>query len=86
MRTKRLSMTVAELIENIKKLPPDEQRDIEALVRTRVERRASNQAKTAPRFPQDLLERIDAFRERLAHDFGLFDSARAIQEFREGRA
>ncbi len=79
-------MTVAELIENIKKLPPEEQRDIEALVRTRVERRASNQAKMAPRFPQDLLKRIDARREQLAHDFGLFDSARAIQEFREGRA
>ena len=78
-------MTVAELIENIKKLPPEEQRDIEALVRTRVERRALNQPRMAPRFPQDLLERIDARRERLAHDFGLFDSARAIQEFREGR-
>jgi hypothetical protein len=38
----------------------------------------------APRFPQDLLDRID--REKLAHDFGLFNSARAIQEFREGRA
>ena len=85
MRTKRPSMTVAELIENIKKLPPDEQRDIEALVRRRVERRALNQPNIAARFPQDLLDRIDARRERLAHDFGLFDSSRAIQEFREGR-
>ena len=79
-------MTVAELIENIKRLPPDELRDIEALVCARVERRTRNQPKAEPRFSQDLLDRIDARRERLSHDFGLFDSARAIQEFREGRA
>jgi hypothetical protein len=78
-------MTVAELIENIKKLPPEEQRDIEAIVRTRVERRSSGQPTTTPRFPQDLLDRIAARRKQVGRDFGPFDSANAIQEFREGR-
>ncbi len=81
----RSAMTVAELIENIKKLPPEEQRDIEAIVRTRVERRSSGQLTTPPRYPQDLLERIAARREQLGRDFGPFDSAQAIMEFREGR-
>ena len=78
-------MTVAELIENIKKLPPEEQRDIEAMVRTRVERRSSGPSLVNPRFPQDLLDRIAARREQVGRDFGPFDSAHAIQEFREGR-
>ena len=78
-------MTVAELIENIKKLPPEEQRDIEAMVRTRVERRSSGTAVVTPRFPQDLLDRIAARREQVGRDFGPFDSAHAIREFREGR-
>jgi len=78
-------MTVAELIENLKKLPPEEQRDIETLVRTRVERRSAGQPAATPRFPQDLLDRIAARRKQLGRDFGQFDSAQAIMEFREGR-
>lgn len=78
-------MTVAELIENIKKLSPEEQRDIEALVRTRVELRSSGHPTTPHRFPQDLLDRIAARRKQLGRDFGQFDSAQAIMEFREGR-
>ncbi|MEO8360464.1 MAG: hypothetical protein ABI672_10575 [Vicinamibacteria bacterium] len=78
-------MTVAELIENIKKLPPEEQRDIEAIVRTRIERRFVGQKTATPRFSQDLLDRIDARRKRLGQEFGLFDSSHAISEFREGR-
>lgn len=78
-------MTVAELIENIKKLPPEEQRDIEAIVRTRVERRSSGLPTATPRFPRDLLDRIAARREQVGRDFGPFDSAHAIQEFRKGR-
>ncbi len=51
-------MTVAGLIENIKKLP---------------------------RFPQDLLDRFAERRKQLGRDFGQFDSAQAIMEFREAR-
>ena len=78
-------MTVAELIESIKKLPPEEQRDIEAIVRMRIERGSSGQSAATPRFTQDLLDGIAARRERLGRDFGPFDSARAIKEFRKGR-
>ena len=78
-------MTVAELVENIKKLPLEEQRDIGAMVRTRVERRFSGQATATARFSQDFLDSIAARREQLRRDFGPFDSAQAAQEFREGR-
>lgn len=79
-------MTVAELVENIKKLPLEEQRDIGAMVRTRVERRFSGQATATARFSQDFLDSIAAhLREQLRRDSGPFDSAQAVQEFREGR-
>ncbi len=42
-------MAVAELIESVKKLPLGEQREIEAVVRTRVERRSAGHPTAIPR-------------------------------------
>lgn len=72
-------MSTTELIEQIKSLTPDQQREVGEHVErlTRVQ----------PRVPQGLVERINARRERLASLYGPFeDSADDIRRLRdEGR-
>lgn len=72
-------MSTAELIEQIKNLTPDQQREVSAHIErlTRVEARISD----------DVVERINSRRERLAHLYGPFgDSTEDIRKLRdEGR-
>ena len=72
-------MSTTELIEQIKRLTPDQQREVHAHI--------ERLTKVQPRVPEDLVERINAQRERLARLYGPFgDSTDDIRRLRdEGR-
>lgn len=74
-------MATNTLIAKIEALPPDKKATVEEFVDS------ISEAPTAPKepaFPRELLERIDARRERLFREHGLFpDSTETIRELRE---
>jgi hypothetical protein len=69
------------LIDKIQALPPDKKARVEDFVDSINDGVASPKK---PAFPRELLERIDARREKLFREHGLFpDSTETIRELRE---
>ena len=78
-------MSTTELLHKIHRLPPEERATVENLVDMLDRHHRSPHGSSAERFPQDILDRIDARRERIFREHGLLDSAATIREFRDGR-
>lgn len=78
-------MSTTELLHKIDLLPPEERATVENLVEILARHHRSHQGSPVERFPQDLLDRVDARREKIFQEHGLLDSAATIREFRDGR-
>lgn len=69
------------LMDKIDALPPDKRAKVENFVDSMTEAAAGPRP---PVFPRELLERINARREELSREHGLFpDSTKIIRELRE---
>ena len=76
-------MATRTLIDKIEALPPDKKAKVEEFV----DSIAQGVAPEGPAFSPDLLDRIDARREGLLRERGLFpDSTQTIRELREDRS
>ena len=74
-------MAAKTLVAKIEALPPDKRAKVEDFVDSINEVVATPEE---PAFPRELLERIDARREKLFREHGLFpDSTETIRELRE---
>ena len=74
-------MATKTLIDKIEALPPDKRASVEDFVDSIAEAVATTKE---PAFPRELLEKINARREELFREHGLFpDSTRIIRELRE---
>ena len=75
-------MTKEALLEKIENLPPEKRAEVEDFVDFLTTRRGGTPSREA--FPRELLDAINADRERLRREHGLFpDSTQAIRELRE---
>lgn len=72
-------MASKTLVEKIDALPPDKK----AAVERYVERLAREPTRQGEGLTDELLARIDARRERLFREHGLFDSVAILREMRE---
>lgn len=76
-------MTKEALIEKIEALPPEKKAELERFVERLASRSTADDGPMASGF-HGLIERIEARRERLLKERGLFpDSVPLIREFRE---
>jgi hypothetical protein len=72
-------MMSKSLVERIDALSPDKKAEVESFVEG-LERSESRMTKA---FPDELLDRIKARRERLFREHGLFDSLPILRELRD---
>lgn len=75
-------MTKEALLEKIESLPPEKRAEVERLVDALAKPAASASADRRA-FPSGLIDRINARREALLKEHGLFDTLPDLHEFRE---
>lgn len=76
-------MASKTLMEKIEALPGDKRAEVEDFVEFLAQRKGASASPPAKTFPDEILRQINADREALLREYGLFDTVPFIREFRE---